>query len=79
MSDERVAVTLTRIDTVVTRMESRLFGDDGDSGLLGRHAEQLAQLERTEAKAHGAFWAFGSLFTLLAGTLMRHLFGGGSR
>lgn len=76
MMTERQVQTLTRIDTVVSRMDLRLFGEDGESGVLARHAGKLEKLERTEAKARGVLWTVGSLFTLLASALMRHLWGG---
>lgn len=71
-----MAVEIATIKTVVLRMEARLFGDDGESGVLARHADRLTNLERAESKARGAFWTLSSIFTLGASAFLRHLFSG---
>lgn len=77
MTDEAVAVELATIKTVVLRMEGRLFGEDGNGGTVEKVERRLGHLEATEAKARGVLWTLGGLFTLVTGTLMRHLFSGG--
>ncbi len=79
MSDEQVAVELTEIKTVVLRMESRLFGEDGSGGTVEKMERRIGALEHTEAKARGAFWILSTLFSALGGSFLVHLLRGSAK
>lgn len=62
---------LATIETIVTRLETRLLGNGQPGELDKLHArandldERLDLVERTEAKARGAFWTISSLIGML--------------
>lgn len=74
MTNELIATEIATIKTIVTRMDTRLFGEDGNGGHVAKTDKRIGDLEHTEAKARGAFWALSSLFGLLGGSFLTHLF-----
>lgn len=55
----------------VAKLEARLFGadDNGDRGVLNRHAARIGSLERTRAQAQTALKAGAAVIVALAGAL----------
>lgn len=66
---------LARIEQLCETMNARLFGN-GQPGVITQFDSRLDLLERTEAKARGAFWMLSSLFTLLGGGTILHILRG---
>jgi len=63
---------LATIETIVTRLETRLLGNGQPGELDKLHSrandldERLDRVERTESKARGAFWTISALISALA-------------
>lgn len=76
---------LATIETIVTRLETRLLGN-GQPGELDRlHSRandldtRLDSVEKTEARAKGAFWSISALIGMLTGGELLHMLGLGKR
>lgn len=78
-TNEEISGRLATIEAVVVRLETRLLGN-GQPGELARLYtrtddldNRLDKVERTEAKARGAFWAISALVgALTSGELLAH-------
>lgn len=80
LSQIDMAVKVTRIETLMEDMHTRLFGN-GQPGELAKIAtrmdkqdDEIDALKETKAHAKGVMWAFGALFTALGGSQLWHLF-----
>jgi hypothetical protein len=73
MNNEEIATRLTAIETVLGRMEHRLFGN-GQPGELSLIHSRLDEVEETHATAKGAFAVLSFLITLIGGGEILHWF-----
>lgn len=71
MNTTEIAERLATIETIVTRLESRLLGN-GQPGELYTINTRLDSLEDTQAKARGALWIISAVVTFItSGGLLR--------
>lgn len=76
MTSEDTAVAIARIETIVCRMEEKLFGN-GQPGELAKIDGRIKDLELARSRAHGAFWVISSVVTFITGGGLLHLLRGG--
>ncbi len=67
---------LIRMSTTVESIYTRLFGGEGEKGVLPQHHEDIDGLKAYKNRLTGALTLLSAIVTLLGGTLIYHLFTG---
>lgn len=65
MTNHEMGEKIAVIESVVVRLESKLFGN-GQPGVIGKLENRVAELEITKAKATGAIWLVSLVSVLLS-------------